>query len=62
MGLLDFRGSDRLISEGVHGNSWFTGFTLAEAVGVNVLASEASGIETIVDPNFPSFSLDVFQE
>ena len=33
-----------------------------EAVGADVLASEASGIETIVDPSLPTFSLDVFQE
>ena len=37
-------------------------FTLVEAVGTDVLASEASGIETIADPSLPNFSLDIFQE
>ena len=37
-------------------------FTLVEAVGADVVASEASGIETMTDPILPIFSLDVFQE
>jgi hypothetical protein len=54
--------SDKSISEGVGGNNEFSELTLVGAVEADVLASEASGIETIANPSFPNFSLDVFQE